>query len=308
MASHPSFPLEDPAKDGAPRLRLVPGGEAAIRSSPGAGEGRGVVYLVGAGPGDPDLITVKGLRCLRRAEVVIHDRLIHPDLLEEAPAAAERIYVGKKAGHHPVPQEEIQRLLVEHARAGRVVVRLKGGDPFVFGRGGEEAAACAAAGVPWEVVPGVTSAIGVPGSVGIPVTHRDRAASFAVVTAHRARGAEAPDWRALAAVDTLVILMGVSRLPEIIAELARHRSPSTPAAVVERGTLADARVVSGTLETLARRAAEVGVRSPATVVVGEVAALHLELRNHELRNLDLLQAESAGGREPSAPAVAVASL
>lgn len=243
-----------------------------------SGPARGVVVLVGAGPGDPDLITVKGLRCLARAEVVVYDRLVHPDLVAEAPAEAERIYVGKRCGHHAVPQEQIQELLVEHARAGRVVVRLKGGDPFVFGRGGEEALACAAAGVRWEVIPGVTSAVSVPATAGIPVTHRGVAASFAVVTAHRACGEDAPDWRALAGVDTLVILMGVSRLPEITAGLlAVGRDPATPAAVVERGTLPDSRVVTGTLQNLANRAAQARVRSPATIVVGAVAALREEL-------------------------------
>ena len=249
--------------------------EVKVLSTPGPA--RGIVYLVGAGPGDPDLITVKGLKCLARADVVVHDRLVHPALLEEAPAEAERIYVGKRCGHHSTPQERIHELLVTHARAGRTVVRLKGGDPFVFGRGGEEAAACAAAGVEWEVVPGVTSAVSAPASAGIPVTHRGVAASFAVVTAHRARGEDDPDWRALAAVDTLVVLMGVKRLPEVTAELLRAgRDPATPAAVVERGTLPGTRVVRGTLEDLAVRTAEEGIRSPATVVVGAVAALREE--------------------------------
>lgn len=256
-------------------------GTATFEPSPGLsgpGSRPGIVYLVGAGPGDPELLTVKGLRCLARADVVVYDRLVHPALLDEAPPAAERVYVGKRAGHHSLPQEQIQTLLVERARAGRVVVRLKGGDPFVFGRGGEEAAACAAAGVRWEVVPGVTSAVSVPAVAGIPVTHRGVAASFAVVTAHRARGEDAPDWRALAAIDTLVVLMGVARLPEVTAELLRAgRDPATPAAVVERGSLPDSRVVSGSLEDLAPRAAEAGVKSPATIVIGGVAALREEL-------------------------------
>lgn len=242
------------------------------------GEPRGIVYLVGAGPGDPDLITVKGLRRLARADVVVFDRLVHPALLDEAPAEAERIYVGKRCGHHAMTQERIHELLVTHARAGRTVVRLKGGDPFVFGRGGEEAAACAAAGIPWEVVPGVSSAVSAPASAGIPVTHRGLAASFAVVTAHRARDEEAPDWRALAAVDTLVVLMGVKRLPQVTAELlAAGRDPATPAAVVERGTLSGSRVVRGTLEDLAARTAKAGIRPPATIVIGAVAALREEL-------------------------------
>jgi len=234
----------------------------------------GVVYLVGAGPGDPELITVRGLKCLARAEVVVYDRLVHPDLVAEAPPEAERIFVGKRCGHHAVSQERIQELLVEHARAGRIVVRLKGGDPFVFGRGGEEAAACIAAGVRWEVIPGVTSAVSVPASASIPITHRGVAASFAVVTAHRARGENAPDWRALAGVDTLVVLMGVARLPEVTeALIAAGRDPSTPAAIVERGTLPETRVVTGTLGNLVPRAAEAEIASPATIVIGPVVAL-----------------------------------
>lgn len=240
--------------------------------------GRGIVHLVGAGPGDPELITVRGLRRLREAQVVVYDRLVHPDLLAEAPPGAERIDVGKAprwATDRPSPsQEEIHALLIDRARAGRVVVRLKGGDPFVFGRGGEELQACAAAGVPCEVVPGVTSAVGVPTAAGIPLTHRGLAASFAVVTAHRAADLDGVDWRALARMDTLVILMGVARLRYVTANLVRAGWPrTTPAAIVERGTWEDERIVTATLADLAERAAAVGVRSPATIVVGETVAL-----------------------------------
>jgi uroporphyrin-III C-methyltransferase len=235
------------------------------------------VYLVGAGPGDPELITVRGLRRLREADVVVHDRLVHPDLLAEAPAGAERIDAGKaprRSGRPSASQEAIHALLVDRARAGRVVVRLKGGDPFVFGRGGEELLACAAAGVPCEVVPGVTSAVGVPTAAGIPLTHRGLAASFAVVTAHRAADLDDVDWPALARADTLVVLMGVARLPYVAAALIRAGRPrTTPAAIVERGTWEDERVVVGTLADLAARAAAAGVRSPATIVVGETVAL-----------------------------------
>jgi uroporphyrin-III C-methyltransferase len=234
----------------------------------------GKVFLVGAGPGDPELITVRGLACLRRADVVVYDRLVHPQLLDEAPAWAEKIYVGKAPGRHSVPQEEIQDLLVRCALAGETVVRLKGGDPFVFGRGGEEAAACAAAGVSWEVVPGVSSAVAVPAAAAIPVTHRDSSASFAVVTAHRSADAGEPDWAALAKIDTLVVLMGVARLAQVAAALIHHgRGAETPAAVVERGTLPEQRVITGTLGDLAGRAAAAGVRSPATVIVGPVVEL-----------------------------------
>ena len=239
---------------------------------------QGKVYLVGAGPGDPDLITVRGLKCLRQADVVIYDRLISEALLDEAPPEAERIFVGKAPGYHARPQEEINRLLVERARAGQIVVRLKSGDPFVFGRGGEEAAACAAAGVPCEVIPGVTSAIAVPACAGIPVTHRDVASAFAVVTAHRAGGQSEPDWSVLARLDTLVVLMGVRRLPQLTAALMAHgRAAHTPVAVIERGTYPDERVLVGTLGDIARRAAEADIHPPATIVVGEVVRLRENL-------------------------------
>ena len=252
----------------------------------GRGAGRGIVYLVGAGPGDPELITVRGLRCLRQADVVVYDRLVDPRLLEEAPPGARRVYAGKSPGRQALRQEEIDALLVRQARAGRVVVRLKGGDPFVFGRGGEEALACAAAGVAWEAVPGVTSAVAVPGLAGIPLTHRGVAASFAVVTGHCAgedlvaETAEAGgsrghlDWAALASLDTLVVLMGATHLAEIAALLVAHgKPPATPAAVVENGTREDERVLTGTLADIAEAAAAAGLRSPATLVVGEVVLL-----------------------------------
>jgi len=235
----------------------------------------GRVVLVGAGPGDPELITVKGLGWLRRAEVVVHDQLVSPCLLDEAPPRALRIFAGKRAGQHCLPQSAITALLVHHAEAGRLVVRLKGGDPFVFGRGGEEAAACAAAGIACEVVPGVSSAVAVPAGAGIPVTHRGLASSFAVVTGH-----EDPDksggrveWERLArAVDTIVVLMGTAALPEIVRRLlAAGRDPATPAAVISRGTTADEAVVTGSLADIARRAAH--LPSPCTIVIGDVVRL-----------------------------------
>ncbi|MDQ4076383.1 MAG: uroporphyrinogen-III C-methyltransferase [Chloroflexota bacterium] len=234
----------------------------------------GTVYLIGAGPGDPELLTVKGLKVLRRADVVVFDRLVNEALLAEAPEWAERIYAGKAPGRHTLRQEAINALLVERAREGLTVVRLKGGDPFVFGRGGEEAAACVAAGIPWEVVPGISSAVGVPAYAGIPVTHRGVAGSFAVVTAHRAADGEELDWAALARIDTLVLLMGVGTLPDVTETLIAHgRDPDTPAAIIEQGTLPDERVISGTLSTLAVRAALSGISSPATIVIGEVVRL-----------------------------------
>jgi len=235
----------------------------------------GRVVLVGAGPGDPELITVKGLGWLRRAEVVVHDQLVSPCLLDEAPPRALRIFAGKRAGQHCLPQSAITALLVHHAEAGRLVVRLKGGDPFVFGRGGEEAAACAAAGIPCEVVPGVSSAVAVPAVAGIPVTHRGSASSFAVVTGHEDpdKPGGRVDWERLAgAVDTIVVLMGTAALPEIVRRLlAAGRDPATPAAVISRGTTADEAIVTGSLADIARRAAH--LPSPCTIVIGDVVRL-----------------------------------
>jgi uroporphyrin-III C-methyltransferase len=237
------------------------------------------VYLVGAGPGDPDLITVKGLRCLRMADVVVYDRLIDPALLDEARPDAARIFVGKGAGYHTMPQEQINALLVAHARQGRVVVRLKGGDPFVFGRGGEEAAALAAAGIPFEVVPGVSAAIAVPAYAGIPVTHRGHGSLMTVVTAHECAPAAGVDWEALARVGgTLIIMMGVAALPRVTQRLRDGGlAPHTPAAVIEQGTTAQQRVVEGTLADIAERAAAANIHPPAITVVGAVAALRASL-------------------------------
>lgn len=248
----------------------------------------GRVCLVGAGPGDPRLMTVLGLDRLREADVVIYDRLVSPELLDEAPARAERIYVGKTPGGHTCAQEEINTLLIWHARLGKTVVRLKGGDPFVFGRGSEEALACAEAGVPWEVVPGVSSAISVPARAGIPVTHRELAGGFAVVTGHCAEG-DRQDWSALARVETLLILMGLSRLPEITAALLFNgRGADTPVAVIARGTLPGEQVLTGTLGTIAGDAARAGLKAPATIVVGEVVKIRERLLGTGSA-LDLLQ-------------------
>ncbi|HEY1269122.1 MAG TPA: uroporphyrinogen-III C-methyltransferase [Candidatus Binatia bacterium] len=239
---------------------------------------QGKVYLVGAGPGDPGLLTVRGIELLRAAEVVVYDRLVNPALLEEAPANAQRIFAGKAAGYHSLPQEEINAILIEHARAGRSVVRLKGGDPFVFGRGGEEAEALAAAGVAFEIVPGVSSAIAVPAYAGIPLTHRRLSSSFAVITGHEACKAGAKiDWSRLASgIDTLVVLMGLKNLPRIAAELIAHgRDRQTPAAVISSGTTVKQRIVTGTLGDIAEKSA--AVEPPAVIVIGEVVALGAEL-------------------------------
>jgi uroporphyrinogen III methyltransferase/synthase len=233
------------------------------------------VVLVGAGPGDPELITLKGLRWLRRADVVVYDQLVSPELLQEASPAALRIFAGKSAGRHCLEQPAINAILVHHAEVGRLVVRLKGGDPFVYGRGGDEILACARAGVTVEVVPGVSSAIAVPAAAGIPVTHRGLASSFAVVTGHEdpAKPESAVDWERLAtAVDTLVVLMGVGALARIATRLlAAGRAAGTPAAVIYRGTTEAQEVVVGTLGDIAARAAH--LRAPAVIVIGEVVAV-----------------------------------
>lgn len=236
----------------------------------------GKVYLVGGGPGDPGLITVKGLQCLRHADVVLYDRLVPQELLDETPAHAELIDVGKEPTRHRRSQAEINTLLVEAARAGKTVVRLKGGDPFVFGRGGEEGLALAAAGIPFEVVPGVSSAIAVPAYAGIPVTHRHVSNIVSILTGHSAEGDLAVEWSQVPTTGTLVVLMGVKHLPALTAQLIAHgRAPSTPAAVIERGATADQRVVEGTLADIAERAQD--VQAPATLVVGEVVALRARL-------------------------------
>src|SRR5512138_1449988 len=206
----------------------------------------GIVYIVGGGPGDPGLITVKGLACLHRADVVLHDRLIAPELLDEVPAYAEVIDVGKEPKRHRRSQQEINDLLIEKARAGKIVVRLKGGDPFVFGRGGEECQALAQAGIRYEVVPGVSSAIAAPAYAGIPVTQRGVNTAFTVVTGHTADSSI--DWEAVACTGTIVFLMGVEHLPEIIRQLVRYGRPlDTPAAVIQEGTTQRQLVVTGTL-------------------------------------------------------------
>jgi len=237
----------------------------------------GRVLLVGAGPGDPELMTVRGLRCLRAADAVLYDRLVSREILAEASPTAELIDVGKETGHSQWGQEDINALLISLAREGRTVVRLKGGDPFVFGRGGEEALACREAGIRCEVVHGVSSAVSVPALAGIPVTHRGVAGSFAVVTGH-CMGGDRLDWSALARIDTLVVLMGLARLREVSALLQSHgRAADTPVAVIANGSRPDARVVVGTLADIAGLAAEAGLAPPATVVVGEVVRLREQL-------------------------------
>jgi uroporphyrinogen III methyltransferase / synthase len=247
------------------------------------------VYLVGAGPGDAGLMTARSLELIAAADVIVHDRLIPEEALSGARADAELVYVGKEGGGPSMSQAEIEVLLLRHGRAGRMVVRLKGGDPFVFGRGGEEAEALRAAGIPFEVVPGITAGAAALAYAGIPVTHRGLASAVALVTGHEDpdKPETALDWAALAAFPgTLVLYMGVRQLPSIAERLTQAgRDPGEPAAIVQRGTFPDQRVVGGTLGSIAADAEAAGVRAPAITVVGPVAALRDELRWFDLRPL-----------------------
>ena len=241
-----------------------------------------MVYLVGAGPGDPGLLTVKAHACLKKADTVVYDYLADSRILALVPEEAERIYVGKSAGNHAMKQEDISKLLVKLSREGKCVVRLKGGDPFVFGRGGEEALLLAENGLPFEIVPGVTSAIAVPAYAGIPVTHRGVAVSFVVITGHEDPTKEASglDWQKLATgVDTLVFLMGVGNLPAITAELMRHgRAGNTPAAVIRWGTRPEQETLVTTVENAADDVARAGLKPPAIFLVGDVVRYREKLR------------------------------
>ena len=239
----------------------------------------GKVFLVGAGPGDPELITLRGMRALQAADVVLYDRLVHPALLDYAPTHAKRVYAGRSPGEACADrQPHIHDQMIAYARLGQTIVRLKGGDPFVFGRGGEEMLALARAGIPFEVIPGVSSAISVPGSALVPVTHRGVSAAFGVFTAHEASSAVSSsiDWSLAARMPTAVFLMGALRLETIVDHLVRHRRrPDTPAIAIERGTLADQRIYCGTLADIREVARDLA--TPATLVVGEVVALRHEV-------------------------------
>jgi uroporphyrin-III C-methyltransferase/precorrin-2 dehydrogenase/sirohydrochlorin ferrochelatase len=234
----------------------------------------GEVHLVGAGPGDPELLTIKAHRVLESADVVVHDRLVGPGVVDLARRDAERIDVGKRAGDHVMPQDEINHLLIDLARDGKRVVRLKGGDPFVFGRGGEELAALTAAGVPCHVVPGITAATGCAAAAGIPLTQREISNTCVFVTGHGTNGPADLDWPALArAGQTLVIYMGVGALKGIAGNLVAHGlAPGTPAAVIENGTTAAQRIVRASVATIAEAAVRAEIRAPALIIVGEVAA------------------------------------
>ena len=249
--------------------------QLAVPSQPA----RGSVVLVGAGPGDPGLLTINALRALQEADVILHDRLVSDAVLSLARRDAERISVGKAAGAHSVPQSRIHELLVEHATAGRRVVRLKGGDPFVFGRGGEELEVLARHGIPFEVVPGITAAIGCAAYAGIPLTHRDHAQSVRFVTAHCGESADTLDWASLAQPrQTLALYMGVAALGRIAGRLLAHGcTPATPVAIIENGTRPDQRVTLTTLAALDDVSCRADIQSPALLVIGEVAALAAQL-------------------------------
>jgi uroporphyrin-III C-methyltransferase len=239
----------------------------------------GTVYLVGAGPGDPGLLTVKARDLLESCDVIVYDYLVNPDLLDYVPDGAERIYVGKVGGGRQTPQDQINYLLIEQAQRRRRVVRLKGGDPFLFGRGAEEAEALWSAGIPFEVVPGISSALAVPAYAGIPLTHRDLSSSVAVLTGSRAGdGALTRSLAAHSSTDTIVVLMGVTHLSEIVADLiAAGRSGDTPAAVIRWGTYEAQQTITGTLSTISDQAKRLGIRPPAVIVVGEVVKMRERL-------------------------------
>ncbi|MHB1042750.1 MAG: uroporphyrinogen-III C-methyltransferase [Eubacteriales bacterium] len=250
---------------------------------------RGKVFLVGAGPGDPKLITVKGLECIKKADVIVHDRLAGSGLLAHARPGAEMVPAGKSPDRHTLTQDEINGLLVREARAGKVVTRLKGGDPFVFGRGGEEAEALAVAGIPFEVVPGVTSAIAAPAYAGIPVTHRDYTSTLAVVTGNEDPFKEDSSvaWDKIATgCGTIVFLMGMANLPKITGRLVEHgRAPGTPAALVRWGTTPGQRTITGTLADISEKAEAAGFKNPAVIIVGDVVKLREKLNWFENRPL-----------------------
>jgi uroporphyrinogen III methyltransferase / synthase len=249
----------------------------------------GKVFLIGAGPGDPGLITLKGMSCIQKADVVIYDFLASPELLSHASASAQIIYVGKKGGDHTLPQNKINALIVEKAKQGLTVARLKGGDPFIFGRGGEEAEELVAAGIEFEIVPGVTSAIAAPAYAGIPLTHRDHTSTLAIVTGHEdpVKRQSGINWKALAqGIGTIVFLMGVKNLPEITRNLIDNgMSQDTPVALIRWGTTPEQETVSGTLKTIVDKVMAAGLKPPAVIVVGDVVLLRDRLKWFENKPL-----------------------
>jgi len=248
---------------------------------------KGKVYLIGAGPGEAGLITVRGVRCLQASDVIIYDHLVSGEILRHAKDTARLIYAGKEGGKHTLSQEEINQLVVEEAERGQVVARLKGGDPFIFGRGGEEAQVLARAGIPFEVIPGVTSAVAVPAYAGIPLTHRGYTSSVAFVTGQQdPTGDESIDWEALSSVGTLVFLMGVKNLPHIVANLIKHgKDAATPAALIRWGTTADQETISCSLKDMVKKAEEMRFSPPAILIVGHVVGLREDLNWFEKKPL-----------------------
>ncbi|WLR52821.1 uroporphyrinogen-III C-methyltransferase [Bacillus tianshenii] len=249
----------------------------------------GKVYLVGAGPGDPELLTVKGLKYLQQADVVLYDRLVNKELLAYTKQGADLIYCGKLPNYHTMKQETINSFLVKYARSGKVVVRLKGGDPFVFGRGGEEALALVKNKIDFEVVPGITASTAAAAYAGIPVTHRNISGSFAMITGHRCDEQTEKEWRALASnIETIAIYMGVSKLAQICKQLITYgRDRETPAAVIHWGTTAQQKTVTGTLETIAEITKKEQLKNPSMVIIGDVVKLRSELQWFEKQNIPL---------------------
>lgn len=240
----------------------------------------GVVYLVGAGPGDPDLLTLRAVKLLERADVVVYDNLVSEDVVNFTRKGAQRIYVGKEKSRHTMPQEEINQLLVTLAKEGKKVVRLKGGDPFIFGRGGEELEVLVEHAIAFEVVPGITAANGVSCYSGIPLTHRDYAQSCLFATGHLKDGSLDLDWQSLTRKNqTVVIYMGLGALAEIAQQLIHHGMPaSMPAAIIEKGTTSNQKVFTGTLETLPDLVRTLGLKSPCLIIIGQVVTLHKRLQ------------------------------
>ncbi|MCL2157453.1 MAG: uroporphyrinogen-III C-methyltransferase [Methanobrevibacter sp.] len=235
-----------------------------------------VVYLVGAGPGDPELITLKALKVLKKADTVIYDRLANEEILKHSPKHAKLIYVGKKAGEHYKNQDEINQIIINASKNNNdeITVRLKGGDPFVFGRGGEEILALIKENIPFEIIPGVTSAIGVPTTLGLPVTHRAVATSFTIVTGHEDPQKDEKQVKWDYTADTIIVLMGIGNIKENTTELMKYRNPQTPACIIENGTLESERIIFGTLENIALK----DINTPAILIVGNVIDVFKEIK------------------------------